>query len=285
MQLAPRLHALRIPFRIPVAPGVTVDRFVYCSLLTGKGIVLIDTGVAGSENVIYEYIRTIGRNPEEISEIFLTHAHPDHIGAARAIKEATGCGIAAHTLEIPWIEDPALQERERPVPGFRNLVGGGVKVNRVLTEGDILPVEGVGTLRVIHTPGHSAGSVSFLWPEEMALFSGDAVPVPDGIPIYEDPAASLSSLRRLKSIGNLRLLLSSWDEPRRNGEIEPVIDRGIEYIGKIGRETEIIVRKNPTLGAAGVTSRILPEIGLPASAANPLVVRTILAHMKALKLK
>ena len=283
MQLTPYIHALRIPFEIPVAPGVKVDRFVNCYLATGKEIVLIDTGVAGSERVIFEYIRTIGRKPEEISEILLTHAHPDHIGAARAIKEATGCGIAAHPVEVPWIEDPSLQERERPVPGFRNLVGGGVKVDRILADGDSLAIEGAGTLWVFHTPGHSGGSVSFLMPDGMALFCGDAVPVPGEIPIYEDPVASVTSLNRLKNIGNLRLLLSSWDRPRKNGGIDRAIDGGIGCIERIGREVAGIMREDRTLGPAAITARILARIGLPPTAANPLVVRTILAHMNALK--
>jgi glyoxylase-like metal-dependent hydrolase (beta-lactamase superfamily II) len=45
----------------------------------GKKIYLIDSGVASSEQIIFDYIRQTGRNPDEISMIVLTHSHPDHI--------------------------------------------------------------------------------------------------------------------------------------------------------------------------------------------------------------
>jgi hydroxyacylglutathione hydrolase len=96
MQITPAIHALRHPFKIPVAPGIAIDRFVYSYLLVGETITLVDTGVAGCENIIFDYIRSIGRDPREISLIILTHSHPDHIGAARSVQEATGCSVMAH---------------------------------------------------------------------------------------------------------------------------------------------------------------------------------------------
>ena len=54
---------------------------------TGDTIILIDTGVAGCENQIFEDIRSTGRDPSEIALVILTHSHPDHIGAARAIQQ------------------------------------------------------------------------------------------------------------------------------------------------------------------------------------------------------
>ncbi len=279
MQLTPAIHALRIPFAIPVRQGVTVDRFVYCYLIFGKGIILVDTGVKGSERTIFEYIRSVGRKPGEISGIFLTHAHPDHIGAARAIQEATRCEVSAHRLEAPWIEEPAVQERERPVPGFRNLVGGGVSVDHALSDGDSIPIEGAGTLEVLHTPGHSNGSLSFLLREEMALFCGDAVPLPGEIPIYEDAAAALHSLYRLKDLKDLRLLLSSWDVPRREAEVSRAFDEGIEWIEMIGSEIAGMVREQPDMSPREIALVLAGIIGIPETAVNPLMVRTIEGYL------
>ena len=87
MQVTPAIHALRHPFQVPVAPGITLDRFVNSYLIPGETIPLIDTGVAGYETRIFEYIRSICRDPSDISLVILTHSHPDHIGAARAIRE------------------------------------------------------------------------------------------------------------------------------------------------------------------------------------------------------
>jgi len=48
MQITPAIHALRLPFKVPIAPGIALDRFVYSYLICGETITLIDTGVAGS---------------------------------------------------------------------------------------------------------------------------------------------------------------------------------------------------------------------------------------------
>ena len=103
------------------APGLILDRFVYSYLVYGETITLIDTGVAGCETHIFDTIRSAGRDPSEIALVILTHSHPDHIGAARAIREATGCSIAAHPAERAWIDDVELQNRERPVRGLHSL--------------------------------------------------------------------------------------------------------------------------------------------------------------------
>ncbi|MDT8358566.1 MAG: MBL fold metallo-hydrolase, partial [Methanomicrobiaceae archaeon] len=128
MQIAPSIYALRHTFRIPVAPGILLGRFVYSYLVYGESITLIDTGVAGCEEQIFASIWSAGRDSSEIALIILTHSHPDHMGAARAVQQVTRCSIAAHPAEMAWIEDVERQNSERPVPGFDTLVGGSVRV-------------------------------------------------------------------------------------------------------------------------------------------------------------
>ena len=134
MQVSKHVHALRIPFEVISPSGVTVRRFVYVYLIHGKEVCLIDTGVASSERLIFDYLRKTGRKPAEISMTVLTHSHPDHIGSAQAVKRTSGCSFAAHLGEKAWIEDVALQARERPVPGFNSLVEGPVEIDHVLQE-------------------------------------------------------------------------------------------------------------------------------------------------------
>ena len=164
MHITPHVHALRFPFKVPVAPGISIDRFASVFLICEKTLTLIDTGVAGCEKPIFEYIAAIGRDPAGISLIVQTHAHPDHIGATRAIQTGTGCEVAVHAAEREWIENVAVQNRERPVPGFDLLVGGSAQVGRVLADGDVISLGGDHRLDLIvfHTPGHSPESVSLL---------------------------------------------------------------------------------------------------------------------------
>ena len=111
-----------------------IDRDVYSYIVFGNQITLIDTAVMGAETIIFDYIRKQGIDPKEISMVVLSHSHPDHIGAVKAIKEATGCQVAAYSAEKDWIEDTEKQFRERPVPGFHTLVGGPVSVDRLLAD-------------------------------------------------------------------------------------------------------------------------------------------------------
>jgi hydroxyacylglutathione hydrolase len=282
MQITPAIHALRHPFKIPVAPGIVLDRFVYSYLLAADTITLIDTGVAGCEKTIFDYIRSIGRDPDEISLVILTHAHPDHIGAAGAIRETTGCSVMIHGAERAWIEDTGLQNRERPVPGFSSLVGGSVQVDHELEDGDVIDPDGTGTygIQVIHTPGHSAGSVSLLVQDEGVLFCGDAIPVSGDLPIYDDVVQSMHSIVRLRAIRGIRILLSSWDEPREGKIAYESMNQALMYLQKI-HETVITVTADGTTDPMSVARRTMSALGLPPEAVSPLLVRTIAANMRA----
>ncbi len=281
MQVTPSIHALRHTFTIPAAPVIVLDRFVYSYILVGETITLIDTGVAGCEKAIFDTIRSAGRDPAEIALIILTHSHPDHIGAAKAIRHATGCSIAAHPAERGWIEDLELQNRERPVPGFATLVGGSVQLDYELVEGDGIEPDDTRTvdLQVLHTPGHSAGSISLWMQSEGVLFSGDGIPVAGDLPVYDDAVSSARSLHRLRGITGIRILLSAWDDPREKGDAYRQIDRGTEYLQRI----HTIVRHGTDTGNADMmefTKKTAAALGLPPQAVNPLLARTFAANMR-----
>ena len=281
MQITPAIHALRHPFRVPVAPGIDIDRFVYSYILAGETITLIDTGVAGCEETIFEYIRSIGRKPSEISLIVLTHSHPDHIGAARAVQQVTGCTIMAHPAERAWIEDVELQNRERPVPGFSTLVGGPVQLDHEIAKGDVIDPDGTEEyeMQVFHTPGHSAGSVSLLLPRERALFCGDVVPVEGDLPVYDDARESMRSVRRLRGVTGINVLLSAWDEPREGELVYQKMDRALAYLQKI-HAAVITGTEDGTSDPMEVTKRAAAALGLPPQVVTPLLARTFAANLR-----
>ena len=133
--------------------------------------------VASAERSSSKPSKRPGESREEIDLLVLTHSHPDDIGAAKAIRGKTGCLVAAHEAEKGWIEDVDLQSRERPVPGFHALVGGSVPVGRSLADGDVIELSESHPLKVLHTPGHSTGSICLLYGTDRVLFSADTVPI------------------------------------------------------------------------------------------------------------
>ena len=278
MHLTEHIHALKIPFQLTSPAGIRIERFVYVYLIYGETICLIDSGVAGSEQVIFDYVRKTGRRPDEIARLVLTHAHPDHIGAARAIKNATGCTVAAHDADRPWIENVERQFRDRPIPNFTALVGGSVEVDHVLEDNEVLNLDRELTVTVLHTPGHSTGSISLWLDNDHALISGDAVPRPGDVPIYDDAAASARSMQRLRVLEGIRFLLSSWDEPRIGEQAYQALDDGLAYLNRIHKAVGTVSVNNPHLNTQELCARVLDALGLSATSANPLIARTFEAH-------
>ncbi len=280
MQINKHVHAIKIPFSITAPSGVTVERFVYVYLIYGtNGVCLIDTGVASSEEAIFNYLRTTGRRVSDISLIIQTHTHPDHIGASRTIKGETGCAVAIHPAEKAWIENVQLQARERPVPGFDSLVAGSLAVNRLLEDGEVFDLGCGLKLQVFHTPGHSKGSISILLLGYNALFSGDAIPVPGEPPIYEDVPASVASIKKLKAVPDIRYLLASWDEPRKGAMVYQRMDEGLQYLQRVHAAVMKCSENVTTPDPMGLSGCVLKDLGLPQDLANPLVARSIAAHL------
>ncbi len=279
MQITEHVHALKIPFQVTEPSGRKIPRFVYIFLIYGRKICLIDSGVASSEQIILDYLNKTGKSPKDISRLILTHAHPDHIGAAKALKSISGCAVAAHAAEKTWIEDVDLQARERPVPGFKSLVKGSVPVDIILQDGDVVDLgEGL-SLQVLHTPGHSQGSISLWLPQEGALFSADAIPIEGAMPVYEDAQASALSIRRLKSVQGIKVLLAAWDEPRQGTEAYRSMDRGLDYLQRIHNAVIKVEDLDVQLDSMELCGRVLEELGLPKAMANPLVARSFQASL------
>lgn len=108
--------------------------------------------------------------PLAIEAILLTHAHFDHIGGVEEIRNAKGCPVYLHPLEQDWLTTPKLNgslmwpEVSPPI--------STAPAEYDLAEGQQLDLIGH-TFKVLHTPGHSPGSVSFLCGKD--LFSGDVL--------------------------------------------------------------------------------------------------------------
>ncbi len=98
-----------------------------------------------------------------------THGHYDHIGANAELKEKTGAQILIHAEDAPMLTDP---NKNFSVFSGRGLINGPA-ADRFLKDGDIIEVGNSIKLKVIHTPGHTAGSIALY--QDGHLFSGDTL--------------------------------------------------------------------------------------------------------------
>lgn len=280
MQLSPRVHALRIPFQVPVGPNRVIDRFVFSYVVLGNDTWIIDAGVRGSALPLLEFVAKLGRASDSIKHILLTHGHIDHVGGAAELVQQTGARIHAHPAERHWIEDLVRQERERPVPGFFQLASDSVKIDEELVNDQRLELAPDLHLRVYHVPGHSPGGCAFFLEEDRILFSGDAVPVVGDMPVYDDPLASAHSLAKLRCIRIIQLLASAWDTPRHGEEVDRVLTAASDLLERIHRA--VLAQPAPTNDAERHTFclGVLEQMRLPEQMANPLVLRTLLGHLE-----
>lgn len=125
-----------------------------------EGLVLIDGATAEAAPGIAENIRRLGFEPRDVRYILIGHEHVDHVGGVAALKRLTGAQVVARaearTVLESGIVDPA-DPQAGTIPGFE-----GVRVDRVFRDGYEI---GRGYSRIIAhaTPGHTAGSTSWLW--------------------------------------------------------------------------------------------------------------------------
>jgi glyoxylase-like metal-dependent hydrolase (beta-lactamase superfamily II) len=153
-------------------------------LVDDEDVTLVDAGDPGDEEKILALVDEAGRGRSELRRILLTHSDGDHIGALAALVDATGARVYAHPTHAAVIEGRSPSRSgvvvERPV-----------HVDELVHDGDVLPIHG--GLRVIETPGHTAGHVSFLLERDNLLLAGDCLSNTEGLgsskPQYTDDRA------------------------------------------------------------------------------------------------
>lgn len=149
-------------------------------LVADGGLTLLDSGMMGDADRIVAQLQEAGHPLPDLRRIALTHAHGDHTGGAVGLARDSGARVVAHRDEVPYIEQ--TEPLPAPSPMQRLLFWlsdhllfrlSPCKVDRAVEDGDVL--DALGGLQVIHTPGHTPGSMALYHPERRILFCGDAL--------------------------------------------------------------------------------------------------------------
>jgi glyoxylase-like metal-dependent hydrolase (beta-lactamase superfamily II) len=236
-----RVYRIQAPYQ-----GSAVNLY----LVRGAKLALIDSGAADSPSLAVEpALRELGLDWSDLDYLINTHGHPDHLGGNGEVKAvAPRVTIALHETDVPLAVGPEahlnsqtdvslimrLMGRDDLVPEreavLRRVMGRSVGIDRELRDGDVVDLGDDVRLTVVHTPGHTPGSVCFVWDAGSTVFSGDAVQghgwratVP---PFYFEPVY-VESLDRIEALNAQTLCMGhafGWsgvlnDPVRRGAEV------------------------------------------------------------------
>ncbi|MBX3091957.1 MAG: MBL fold metallo-hydrolase [Cryobacterium sp.] len=175
-------------------PGTLPHYTLSYLILDASGAVhVIDAGWDSDTNwaTFCETLDTLGRSISDVASVTVTHLHPDHLGMAGRIREASGAPVAIHRAEqegirelsTPLVDADVLERLEGwGVPGERRpeLLAAAHQrgqwpsftADRLLSDGEVLDIPGR-SVRALHTPGHTTGHLAFVDESDEVVLLGD----------------------------------------------------------------------------------------------------------------
>lgn len=167
-----------------IYPILSSDYRSNCYLITDKEVALIDSG---NPPIV---IKKIDELNIEIDYLINTHCHYDHISGLLEIKEKTGGKVLAHEIDSEAIESGS---KDKILSNIFGVNYHKLQVDIKLVDGDSISLGNL-NLQVIHTPGHTMGSICLYEPKSKALFSGDTIFV-DSIGRTDLPGGNWNDLK------------------------------------------------------------------------------------------
>jgi glyoxylase-like metal-dependent hydrolase (beta-lactamase superfamily II) len=219
MEIAPGIHSVRL---------LSVQAF----LISEPQMTLIDTGLIGSGRRVERYVRRIGRSMDDLSRIICTHAHPDHIGAVRELAGDREVEVLMHRADLAGLrvtlrDAVANRNRGQLIAYFTRHPGEATPVE----DGQLLPM--LGGLQVVHTPGHTPGSICLYAASQKLLFVGDTLQVIRGKVSFantvfsEDMPLAKASVARMAELDVETIVFSHYPPWREaaNAALRELADR------------------------------------------------------------
>ncbi len=183
MEILPGVH--RIANAVSTAYVLIAER---------DGLTIIDSGPPKFDRTIVKYLRQIGRRPDEVQRIILTHRHFDHMGGAAGLRAATGARVWAHPLDAAQISGASPYQYPKGGVGTAMRLMTPIffpmrscQVDESLVPDQEIALGDLGTLRVIFTPGHTLGHCSLILPSRRLAILGDALNNFSGKPSVPPP--------------------------------------------------------------------------------------------------
>ena len=183
--------------------GIGLSSNVY--VIGERDIALIDTGAGDEMNRLRETMEKSGLSVKDLSKVVLTHAHPDHTGGLIDLLMASTPTVLIHSAEAEYLDlDKALIKK--------------------VVEGDLIQTPGH-RLTVIHTPGHTVGSICLYDSDNRILFSGDTVFTNGAFGRTDLPTGDARAMKE-----SLKRLTQIKVDPLLPGHEEPVCENGNTHV-------------------------------------------------------
>jgi glyoxylase-like metal-dependent hydrolase (beta-lactamase superfamily II) len=252
-QITPKVHSIE---RI-IHPDPRGKVFPYLFVEDQGNLTLIDPSFLSQLPILENYLLDVGYDIKDVKRIILTHVHADHSQAANEIKKRSGAKIYSHWIEArylihnpPYQGPPTTQETvdklEKLGVSMKALIKGygsfgvePISVDEQVSDGDM-----IGSLKVIHTPGHTPGHISLYYEKDKILLGADSIYKhvfgAEGMYISApqvsiDPVTAVVSAQRLSKVNFDKLLMAHQDSPLLEGAREAVETLVAESIQKLKR--------------------------------------------------
>ena len=219
----------------------------------GSDLIMVDAGLPAHHPALLDALRGLNRPITDIAAILITHGHLDHIGMANRVHVESGAPVWVHERDVPLLATPLRTRRhwrpERSLAGYAIRRPSGLRAPLhlarlgalrtpatadVVTFGDTRTLDLPGNPLAVHTPGHTAGSTTYVFPERSVAFTGDALVTLDSVAggtgprlicraFTQDSRSAMASLDVLATAGpDVATVLPGHGDPWPDGLVAAV---------------------------------------------------------------